>query len=1048
MTSSPSLVYSLGDDLGSLLYVGQQPSTCDEVSAGAAAGVVACPKPDPLVVLVMDISASMGNTAGRALRSLNHAMQRTFPEVDPIVIMFGSHVVSAKLSEVLAPSFNFRLHGSTHMNGVAAQVRQVLLDPKTSDRAAVLLVASDGAVEDSAMAASQAAASLVAVRSRPGPVSVGLVRCLTSSYAQPDTSALACYGAYNTGGGAVPVVDVLSAAGGSISPELEEECLAAAFAEALEKQHVTVCVAAPTAALHRLPTDTPVSTLHVVPGTYLLIAPGVAADTLLVNGELLPTAAYANANTWTEATLVPFLQYVETQLRHALVSNNTSQCAAVSSWLQKLQTRLQAQVAAAATTLTTEAGVPTAAVTTSTAARVRQVLRRVSAAQKSVLMRVLQLANTDRVAALNSAQKADFLRGGMTSARTAKRVAKTAGFDFDEQVREGLRQLLLRLEAGRAAAKAGAGSGSGSGSGSSNSAQGQQPSPNEDDPDAVSFYSMDTWGNVMAEARELMANLDDLEVADVMPIVGGLGVPFHAPRGDFPDPWSFYVTDVHIGLYVNEADLCAVESIGADSRLRFPGVTDAERSVITGVVPLRRLSPLLGHAYARTQLAALHASFALRGALAPVPHDALAMAAAVLMRLVQHIGVERQPTAAELNVLTALTDQVARDAAHVLAEFGNQLRTAANQDPRACCIGDNNMPLKVLAASLGLGALTPARALAAFEVATYQAAKRAFRGVSAADTREHAVRQLLKLDLAAFEERTRDVDPAVADAAALPYTFEVDMDVATVPHWMPRLTEFAAAVRLLRPGVTTFPATTVKDALGVENVDLANLAAAVFAARCTHESDRVDKAACNALGPHFQFASECKVYLLNVAGGIYADNYLKRAKERRQQLADEAKLRAVQALAAAPTLAVFITQLPEVVPSRNDNAYEWLLREVFAGTPETVPLAPEKALVLVTGRLPTADGSAIWAAGNVDSRARTFRDQLRALGVWDQVEELLSRRVVHTYRDKPNRHGHSNEKPSYFGLGYATLGEMQANVPHEDWVQYCAAHRGCCGLPA
>jgi len=52
----------------------------------------------------------------------------------------------------------------------------------------------------------------------------------------------------------------------------------------------------------------------------------------------------------------------------------------------------------------------------------------------------------------------------------------------------------------------------------------------------------------------------------------------------------------------------------------------------------------------------------------------------------------------------------------------------------------------------------------------------------------------------------------------------------------------------------------------------------------------------------------------------------------------------------------------------------------------------------------------------------------------------------HIYRDKPNRQGHCNEKPSYWALGYETLLMMKGVVTKETWIEYKIIHKDCCGL--
>lgn len=50
------------------------------------------------------------------------------------------------------------------------------------------------------------------------------------------------------------------------------------------------------------------------------------------------------------------------------------------------------------------------------------------------------------------------------------------------------------------------------------------------------------------------------------------------------------------------------------------------------------------------------------------------------------------------------------------------------------------------------------------------------------------------------------------------------------------------------------------------------------------------------------------------------------------------------------------------------------------------------------------------------------------------------------YRNLPNRHGHSNEKPSFWALGFSSIEEMFKIVSNEKVENYKKIHTNCCGL--
>ena len=66
---------------------------------------------------------------------------------------------------------------------------------------------------------------------------------------------------------------------------------------------------------------------------------------------------------------------------------------------------------------------------------------------------------------------------------------------------------------------------------------------------------------------------------------------------------------------------------------------------------------------------------------------------------------------------------------------------------------------------------------------------------------------------------------------------------------------------------------------------------------------------------------------------------------------------------------------------------------------------------------------------------------------WTQVNAVRMKYRKHTYReDQNNRHGHSNDRPSYFALGHKTMKKMQEKTSHKEFFTYCSEHKHCCGV--
>ncbi|KAI9348195.1 hypothetical protein BDR26DRAFT_948486 [Obelidium mucronatum] len=122
----------------------------------------------------------------------------------------------------------------------------------------------------------------------------------------------------------------------------------------------------------------------------------------------------------------------------------------------------------------------------------------------------------------------------------------------------------------------------------------------------------------------------------------------------------------------------------------------------------------------------------------------------------------------------------------------------------------------------------------------------------------------------------------------------------------------------------------------------------------------------------------------------------------------------------------------------------------------TIPCQVPKARILLLGRMPIRKhrneetGRLVWNNGNVFGFAdipkfEALYNRYGMVDSWmDDLKEFNERRK-HVYREgRENRHGHSNGKVSYWGLGYSSMREMREKVSEEILREYLVAHVGCC----
>ena len=107
-----------------------------------------------------------------------------------------------------------------------------------------------------------------------------------------------------------------------------------------------------------------------------------------------------------------------------------------------------------------------------------------------------------------------------------------------------------------------------------------------------------------------------------------------------------------------------------------------------------------------------------------------------------------------------------------------------------------------------------------------------------------------------------------------------------------------------------------------------------------------------------------------------------------------------------------------------------------------------KLTVILLGR--DQNNEKVWNNGNVlfnslEPYEKLFND-MNQEERWTQIKAAHRSRRRHVYRDKENRHGHSNDLPSFWALGFRTVEDMVRVITKEEWEDYKSKHVGCCGL--
>ena len=985
----------------------------------------------PLPVIILDRSGSMGAWCEyMANNCVPNALEQVgYSENDQcVLITFDSIAERVKyggkdptLKELKTSVINCR--GSTNMLQVIKLLKQVL----TSEMAKSyhIIVLSDGGVGDQAQtseAAQRVVKELPKKIKEETRISATLIRFMSSTYAQPDTRALTCVNLFCNNNEVTQLVDVSN--GGGV-----EEVGVLNLIEAI----VSGCKSSGIQGLVKVSCSEEGVMFRPSPASPQVPSCDVAASgekTFLLCNKAIKSIklgdntfeVYDAGNPKDVAVLNSFVNVVGTALKMSIIASGKSGVSAelkdkiqrtigffdeVQSFIQSLQHKALED---------NNVGV---------AARAKAVVKSLKGRTTSAIDALRQQLNADRVAGLNSQQAADWLRGVSADTKGGKNLARRVdGSDYEKDSRNAITSL-------------------------NNALQSAKDLPG-DDQDLVSFYSQSSFPECIRTVEELAIQVDNIGLGDWMQCVGGLGVPFEAFIGNYTDCWTMRIKpdNLFVGQCLAEPDvwLTTIQAGNNTTALQCPGRPD---SSITGVICLRSTCPEFYDLYMQKgrALAEMQCSAMMRKAVACIPYDIIALNTAGVWSLFQK------------GVLSSLEKQVLNDLvanikfligkAYKEEPFHQLFESLCKEDPRPYLTGDLNVSniLKCVASILRY-ADDKTNLKAAFRAMLYlegyQVASRVYKAADGPAQRKAALNQLLGIDL---EKNGTKCKPLFEEEPENPKHYDqVNLEVLKLPDWIPSFAPFVSMHSFLHNGQGDNA-----DVFGVDHRTFQTLLA-VQSLQAEKEPDRVDTEKRVALMPDILDKDKAIEYLRKVQVDIYAADYQARVSAKKAEEEKERTKKQVDELYDAATLEAFLELLGKsVITNRDHPGFPMLLEKIAKS--DNAPVKLPKLCVLITGRDISKDMSVpVFANGNFFAGDWKQYEKLflpKAAKAWEKVLACHEKYGVYKYPkgSGKNRHGHSDEFPSFWAMGYKSLYHFQQSASAEVFNKYIDEHckqKGCC----
>ena len=658
------------------------------------------------------------------------------------------------------------------------------------------------------------------------------------------------------------------------------------------------------------------------------------------------------------------------------------------------------------------------------------------------------IKNEQKLSELNSQQKADYLRN-VDNTKLGKSLAKRAansGVDLTEQVKDEIKEMKNHLS-----------------------------EINEIDysNDPVSFYSTSPTLESIKELCALVEDpvFDEMSVTEILEVTNIVGIAAFGTVADYPDPLLYLAKTIYPGCYISVSDIITAESISKnEKKLMAPGINQEINNCIP-VFSDKRVYDFL-RKYAPTILE-LSAGIGMRRVLADIPKT---FEGNILAGLWKMIGIVKGNEKFEINIKSLI--ELIRTMVIVAGNHNEDvIEVIQNQFKNEKC---KNLGLYLN--GYGLFQLLPVmnklatqnmlskeelqkflRAIYRFEI--YKIIRKNIRkNENRKDYIEKTLNEALGIDFDKYgtklpEMFEKKLNPEFCD------TYIINKDkISEFKKQMGWVENIPYAYYLLEAAQKQDPLNEIKNMpqftpekkneyFGI-NYDfnkflIFNIVQSLLYKEKIDRENENDKIM-KIMDSNDE--AEVEKFLKEQTKHIYSSKY---SIENQKQIKLQNEIitkELVEKLKNAPTLDEFnelmrkgITKgyLTHIIKDESTKGYNDL-KNILLDEKIEVPLRFEKIRNIISAT--DEKGETLWNKGNAVRNKRNHYQKFIEKNIpdlWKQISEI---NIIHKYREKENRQGHSNKKQSYWAIGFDTLDEFYKKSDKETVEKYKGIHTNCCGL--
>jgi hypothetical protein len=974
-------------------------------------------------IVVLDVSGSMGQNVQAIVNFyLPQALTRLgIEKITLITFTDGAQLYNYTVEDLTASKL--KSQGGTYIYPALTMLEKVL---ESSDTCRILTI-SDGEIGDCQECINFN--SLLAGKLSGKQIQSSTIRFFTSR-AHPDTRALCSLMQLDNMGSGSVLIDVDSAA----EPGLIIDKLAAAL-DCKGFLSAEVTAGSGHAVLRKAPWSIPTTSLKLQPGANTFwICSSFDGDLSLDGAKLEVTEFRLTINNYIEALGAKVKEFTDQLKILKVVNADVSKTDQMVAYFRDLETYLQ---------LTDPE--PNLNANHDLRSRLKFLIHKKS---RALSQRLSEIANDDRVARMNSAQTADYLRSAQTSSNAVNlaKIALKNGIDFDIRARTEAQALADNF---------------------------QEIADIIDTGHEVSFYSQATTLEGLRSVCTLTKSPDfhNNTALDILLLLNIVGVPCQGAIGDFPDPKTYHPSKMFFSTRVSISDLLICSDLaGGNTELELHDPYTRER--IHNVVPIYdddRIQQYLLK-YAPTLLE-YTASLGMRRMLLEVAHSYKYTVVGGLWYTARAIQDTPTTVIAEALIKLTLTYRTA-----VQDLFDRVLSLIEPQDPKLSYYIGNNGTTNMIGPLISLcekgrTQYMPQILRALFSFEFNQVVRKYYRS----DSDGHIKRKALLADVLGID--------TIRHASALPPMFHAQpcpqhhtgyycdntvlKKIVTHAYWVNYLGLLPKLFEIIVSPATDKVMSIIKlcqDPPSQESLLDLSFNITQFKQFCiaqsflyeTRESRIDDEKLCMKI-------QDCGNY--NDMDALIRDYVQKQYHSHYQSELSKQNKREAELLMASMIDELCNCEIDQyclllkdgltrgsVHVQFNDSYSQGVcdFRDRLFNMENQVLQRAEKIRIFLMGS--TSSDVLVWNKGNVYKISYDIlTEQMNTLGLADLLESILPAyklKALHIYRgsNAPNRHTHCNPKPSYWAYGFNNLREYFDAISPEEREAYCRLHTNCCGI--